>query len=357
MTETPETTIPETTIPETPIPETMRAALCDAPGQRLRLAHVPTPACGKGQYLVRLEACGLCHSDLHVQQGDEPVPADAFPLILGHEGVGRIVAGDGPLPAGTRIGLPWLYQTCLECDPCLRGRETYCPEQMARGLDAPGAFADYALCEARFATPIPDALDPLAAGPLLCAGLTAWSALARCDTRPGQRLLVIGAGGLGQYAIEIGRARGLRVAVIEPDETRRAEALGLGAEIAVPPAAAQELRDWGGADITLNFAPTATAWDLVAALANPLSQIVAVALVHDPVPLSMMWLIDGGHRVMGSSVGTRAELRDFLGFATHHRFRVDHHVMPFDRVSEALDILAQGKQRGRIVLDFRKGMP
>lgn len=336
----------------TDLPDTMLAALCDAPGKPLRLDQVPVPKPGKGEYLVQMETCGLCHSDLHVQQGDEPLPEEAFPLILGHEGVGRIVAGDGPLAVGTRVGLPWLYETCLDCDPCLRGRETFCPEQKARGLDAPGAFAEYAILDTRFATPIPDGLDPVTAGPLLCAGLTAWSALARCDVQTGQRLLVVGAGGLGQYAIEIALSRGLRVAVVEPDERRRSEALSHGASLAVPPDAVQEIRDWGGADITLNFAPTPSVWNLIAEAANPLSQIVAVALVHEPVPLSMMWLIDGGHRVMGSSVGTRADLRQFLDFASDHRFKVDHEVLPFDQIGEGLDRLARGDVRGRIVLKF-----
>ncbi|MDR9393895.1 MAG: alcohol dehydrogenase catalytic domain-containing protein [Roseovarius sp.] len=338
----------------TDLPETMVAALCDAPGQPLRLDRVPVPQPAAGEYLVMMESCGLCHSDLHVQQGEEPMPAEAFPLILGHEGVGRIVAGDGPLGVGTRVGLPWLYGACLDCDPCLRGRETYCPQQKARGLDAAGAFAEFALLDTRFATRIPDEIDPVTAGPLLCAGLTSWSALARCELRAGQRLLVVGAGGLGQYAIAIARAQGLRVAVAEPDESRRAEARALGADLVVPPGAAQDIRDWGGADITLNFAPTLAVWDLIAEVANPISQIVAVALVHDPVPLSMMWLIDGGHRVMGSSVGTRADLRQFLDFARDHPLAVDHEVLPFERVTEGLDRLARGDVRGRIVLDFGK---
>ncbi|RWR28282.1 zinc-binding alcohol dehydrogenase [Sinirhodobacter populi] len=334
------------------LPMTMRAVVCDAPGAALTLRQVPRPEPGPGQYLVRLEACGLCHSDLHVQRGEEPLPPEAFPLILGHEGIGRIVAGEGPLPVGTRVGLPWLYDTCLACDPCLTGRETYCARQKARGLDAPGAFADYALLEQDFAVEIPAALDPVEAGPLLCAGLTAWSALARCEVLPGRRLLIIGAGGLGQYALEIGLARGLRVAVVEPDAGKCAAALARGAALAVGPDDAQAIRNWGGADITLNFAPTPRAWDLTAAAANPLSQIVAVALVHDPVPLSMMWLINGGHRVTGSSVGTRAELRAFLDFAAGRSFAVELERIPLAAVGEALERLARGEIRGRAVVDF-----
>ncbi|AJE49091.1 alcohol dehydrogenase catalytic domain-containing protein [Celeribacter indicus] len=334
------------------LPAMMKAALCDAPGAPLRIAEIAVPVPGPGQYLVRLESCGICHSDLHVQRGEEPLPPEAFPLLLGHEGIGRIVAGEGPLPHGTRVGLPWLYETCLACDPCLTGRETFCPHQKARGLDAFGAFAEYALVEAAFATRIPEGIDPVAGGPLLCAGLTAWSALERCDVHAGQRLLVIGAGGLGQYAIAIGLARGLKVAVVEPDAEKRAEARRHGASLAVGPGRADTIRDWGGADITLNFAPTPKVWDLIAAVANPLSQIVAVALVHDPVPLSMMWLINGGHRVTGSSVGTRAELRAFLDFAADHPFSVPVEVLPFEEVGTGLERLARGEVRGRLALRF-----
>lgn len=332
------------------LPKTMKAALCDAPGAALRMAEVPVPLPGPGQYLVKIEACGICHSDLHVQRGEEPMPPEAFPLILGHEGIGRIVAGDGPLAHGTRIGLPWLYETCQHCDPCLTGHETYCQSQKARGLDAYGAFAKYAIVEAAFATEIPECLDPATAGPLLCAGLTAWSALERCDVRAGQRLLIVGAGGLGQYAIAIGLARGLEVAVVDLDPAKRTAALRHGASLAVAPDEIAAIRAWGGADITLNFAPTPKVWDLIAAVANPLSQIVAVALVHDPVPLSMMWLINGGHRVMGSSVGTRAELRAFLSFAAKHILPVEIEALPFEEVSVGLERLATGDVKGRLVL-------
>ncbi|GAA6200833.1 alcohol dehydrogenase catalytic domain-containing protein [Aquicoccus sp. SU-CL01552] len=334
----------------TDLPTTMNAALCDAPGAPLRIAEVPVPVPGPGQYLVRLEACGICHSDLHVQRGEEPMPEEAFPLILGHEGIGRIVAGDGPLALGTRIGLPWLYETCQHCDPCLTGHETFCQSQKARGLDAYGAFAEYAIVEAAFATEIPDGLDPVAAGPLLCAGLTAWSALERCDVHAGQRLLIVGAGGLGQYAIAIGLARGLEVAVVDLDPAKRAEALRHGVSLAVAPHEVDAIHAWGGADITLNFAPTAKVWDLIATVANPLSQIVAVALVHDPVPLSMMWLINGGHRVLGSSVGTRAELRAFLAFASKHMPPIEIEPVPFDQVAAGLERLAAGDVKGRLVL-------
>ncbi|MFD1343050.1 alcohol dehydrogenase catalytic domain-containing protein [Litorisediminicola beolgyonensis] len=330
----------------------MKAAFCDRPGAALDIREVPVPSPSAGQYLVRVEACGICHSDLHLQLGEEPLPDDVFPLCLGHEGVGRIVAGGGPLPIGTRVALPWLYSADPASDPTLRGKENYCPHQKARGIDAPGAFAEYALLETEFAVEIPDAIATDAAGPLLCAGLTAWSALGRCDIQPGQRLLIVGAGGLGQYAISIGLARGLAVAVVDPDPRKRREALRQGAGIAIGPDDPAAIRAWGGADVVVNFAPTATVWELITGVVNPLSQIVLVALVQEPVPLSAMWLINGGHRVMGSSVGTRADLRDYLHFAAEHPPSVAIDVLPFAQVNQGLERLAAGDVTGRLVLRF-----
>ena len=334
------------------VPATMKAAFCDAPGADLRIREVPTPSPKPGQYLVKVEACGICHSDVHLQTGEEPVPDELFPLRLGHEGVGRIVSGDGPLPVGTRVGLPWLYGSDPESKATRIGAENYCPHQKARGIDAHGAFAEYAILEVDFAVEIPESLPSTQAGPLLCAGLTSWSALNRCTLNDGDRVVIVGAGGLGQYAVSIALARGLKVAVVDLDESKRDEALRLGASLAVDPNGAEALKEWGGADIVLNFAPTPRVWPLITEIVNPLSQIVLVALVHDPLPLSAMWLINGGHRVMGSSVGTRQDLRDYLAFAADTPPPVDIEVLPFSQVDAGLARLREGDVRGRLVVNF-----
>lgn len=339
----------------TALPARMNAVRIAAPGRAPETVRLPVPTPAPGQYLVRVEACGVCHSDLHIRRGDENLPPEAYPLVLGHEGIGRIVAGEGPLPVGTRVGLPWVHETCLDCRPCRTGRETYCPDQRVRGLDLPGAFAEYAVLSTRFAVPVPDGIDPVRGAPLLCAGLTAWAALERCTVRAGARLLVVGAGGLGQHAVEIGRARGLRVAVVDTDPAKRSGALALGASLAVDADGVEAVRAWGGADIVLNFAPTPAVWDLIAGVVNPLSEVVAVALVHDPVPLSMMWLIDGGHRVMGSSVGTRADVQALLGFAAEFPSAVPVEAVPLGAVAEALDRLERGEVAGRLVVDLSLG--
>ncbi|CAD0186940.1 S-(hydroxymethyl)mycothiol dehydrogenase [Ruegeria sp. THAF57] len=340
----------------TAIPAKMKAAISTGPGAPLVVTEVPVPQVGHGQVLVKLESCGVCHSDLHLR--DEALPDDAYPRIFGHEGIGRVVAV-GPdtrnAPAiGARVGLPWLYDTCLACKPCRSGLENYCPTQQARGVEQNGAFAEYAVLEARFACEIPDQIDPITGAPLLCAGLTAWSALKRSKLEAGQNVLIIGAGGLGQYAVLIAKARGARVIVVDQDAAKLQTAQSLGADwgILAGPEAGAAVRRAGGADVTLNFAPTPRVWQTIKDAVNPLSDIVAVALVDDPVDLSMLWLIDGGHRVFGSSVGTRQDLLDFLDFASQRPLGVDVETVPLDQVNYALDRLKTGDVTGRLCIDF-----
>ena len=340
------------------IPQTMQAAVCDGPGEPLQIREVPTPSPERGQYLVKLESCGICHSDLHLRDGDENLPDDFYPLIFGHEGIGRIVAAgagtEAALAVGTRVGLPWLYSTCHDCAPCLGGHETFCAEQHARGVQRNGAFAEYAILEAPFACVIPEELDPIHGAPVLCAGLTAWAGLKKTRMQPGANVLIIGAGGLGQYAIQIAKARGARVLVVDIDRSKLNEAGKLGADqiILAGPEAGREVKDAGGADIVLNFAPSSVVWQTIETAVNPMSDIVVIALIHEPVDLSMMWLIDGGHRVFGSSVGTRQETRDVLNFAASRPFEVDIETIRLSSVDDALDRLKAGDVRGRLCIDF-----
>jgi len=339
-------------------PASMIAALCDGPGAPLKLREVETPKPGRGEVLVKLESCGVCHSDLHLRDGQENLPEEYYPVIFGHEGIGRVVQIGPDTPSapaiGTRVGLPWLYETCLACKPCRSGWETYCESQTARGVQKNGAFAEYALSPAAFTIPIPDGIDPVKGGPLLCAGLTAWSALARAEVKPGSNVLIIGAGGLGQYAVMIARARGAQVFVIDMDPAKLKTAKALGADHIIPagPDAGAAVKAAGGADVTVNFAPSPAVWSTIRDAVNPMSAVVAVAMVHEPVDLSMMWLIDGGHRVFGSSVGTRQDMIDFLDFAAKRLLPIDIQTLPLSQVNDALDRLKRGEVTGRLCIDF-----
>ncbi|WP_081894777.1 alcohol dehydrogenase catalytic domain-containing protein [Ruegeria halocynthiae] len=341
----------------TSIPQTMKSARCHGVGQALVVEEVPVPTPGPGQVLVKLESCGVCHSDLHLRD-DGGLPDELYPLVVGHEGIGRIAAlGEGAradLSIGMRIGLPWLYDSCLECKECMTGHENFCGVQTARGIEHHGAFAEYALIESAFACEIPDGIDVVKGAPLLCAGLTAWVALERANTKPGSNVLIVGAGGLGQYAILIAKARGAQVFVIDQDDAKLETAKKLGADAAIKagPEAGQKVKELGGADVTLNFAPTPHVWDTIKDAVNLRSHIVAVALVNDPVDLSMYWLIEGGHKVMGSSVGTRQDLRDFLAFAARNPMGVEVEVVSLEQANDALDRLKRGEVQGRICVDF-----
>jgi propanol-preferring alcohol dehydrogenase len=341
-----------------PLPDRMIAAFCDAPGAALDLRSTPVPVPAQGQVLVQLESCGICHSDLHLRDGDEGLPDDFYPLILGHEGIGRVVRIGPDTPRaptiGTRVGLPWIYDTCQSCRPCLTGHETHCPDNTARGVQRRGAFAQYALAEAAFCPVIPNGIDPIKGAPLLCAGLTAWSALRKTRIEPGRIVMIVGAGGLGQYGILIAKSRGAQVIVVDRDPAKLDIARGLGADVTLPADenAASAIRAAGGADCILNFAPSPAVWPMIEASANPMSDIVAIALIHDPVDLSLMWLIDGGHRVHGSSVGSRAEMNDFLNFAACHPLPVAVESVSFDNVNAALDRLKSGDVAGRLCIDF-----
>lgn len=336
----------------------MMAAVCDGPGADLVVREIPIPEPQSGQMLVQMESCGVCHSDLHLRDGDESLPAESYPLVLGHEGIGRVVRVGTDIDVapdiGTRVGLPWIFSTCETCRPCLVSQETLCKSQTVRGLHAHGGFAEYALVDVRFAIEIPGGINSISGAPLLCAGLTAWSALKKVNVTAASTVLIVGAGGLGQYAVAIAKSKGATVFVVDRNSERleQARVLGADASFVTGSDTSARIKAAGGVDIALNFAPDKSAWKLIEHSVNPMSEIVCVALVYEPVDLSMMWLIDGGHRVFGSSVGSREELKEYLAFASTSRQMVDVEAVSLADVNDALNRLKFGDFKGRFCVDF-----
>lgn len=332
--------------------------MCDGLGADLVIREIPIPAPGAGQLLVKMESCGVCHSDLHLREGDESLPPESYPLVLGHEGIGHVVEVGADVDAapgiGTRIGLPWIFSTCQACHPCMINKETLCEKQMVRGLHKYGAFAEFSLVDAHFAIEIPDGIDSIKGAPLLCAGLTAWSALKKVHLSANSTVLIVGAGGLGQYAVGIAKSSGATVWVVDPniERLKQAQALGADKSFIADTDAPAKIMAAGGADIAINFAPHKSAWKLIEKSVKPMSEIVCVALVYDPVDLSMMWLIDGGHRLLGSSVGSREELKEFLAYAATNQQLVDVESVPLAGVNGALDRLKVGDFKGRLCVDY-----
>jgi propanol-preferring alcohol dehydrogenase len=166
----------------------MRAAQLTKPGKPLEIRQVPIPEPGYGELLVKIEASGLCHTDLHIRDGIDFPAGSPVPLTLGHEGIGRVVAGGaGTRTApGTRVGIPWMHDSCDRCRCCRTGRETFCASQAANGFNVHGTHAEYALMTERFAVEIPDALPSLSTAPMMCAGVTAYGAAQLADLEPGK---------------------------------------------------------------------------------------------------------------------------------------------------------------------------
>ena len=333
--------------------EGMLAAVMDHPGQPLRIAQVPRPAPGPGKILIRLETSGVCHTDVHIWQGH--VSADPAPSILGHEGVGRVVAlgaGVTDWAVGDRAGAAWLHDTCGTCAECRSGHESFCQNQRAHGLQVPGTFAEYVVADARFAARVPPgAATELA--PLMCAGLTALGALEQADLRAGDCCAIFGCGGLGQYAVQLARRRGADVIAVDRDPGKLAMSVGLGAARAlnsadpVPLATAR-----ASADVCINFAPTPATWAPMVAMIRPRGRIVAAAMVSAPVPLDQEWLTATGVTITGTSVGTRAQMAELMAIQARAPLTANITEIGLGDVTDALGALAAGSAEGRYCIRF-----
>jgi propanol-preferring alcohol dehydrogenase len=336
---------------------TMLAALLTQTGAPLELHQVPVPIPGAGEVLIKLEACGLCHTDLHVWDGSASAADHPQPLILGHEGIGRVVElGNGVrhFRIGDRVALPWLHDTCGHCRECLTGHESFCAEQRAHGFSVQGGFAEYAVVQAAFTTRIPDGLDPIDAAPLLCAGVTAYGAIAKAELAPGKTCMVVGCGGLGLYAIQLAKRAGARVVAVDTSARKLEIARAAGADhsfLAGEDPGAQT-KAIGGADACLNFAPSTAPWEAMIAGIRPRGWIVAVAMVPKPVSLSMEWLTYTGVRITGTSVGTRQELIDLLAIGAQQKLSLPTERIPLSQINDGLTRLKRAEVDGRIVIDF-----
>lgn len=334
----------------------MRAAVLDGFGQPLRLTRLPVPVPGQGEILIKLEASGVCHSDVHIWQG-ETKPAHApDPFILGHEGVG-VVAGVGPGVLGWRLGeragAAWIHDTCGLCEMCLGGHESFCAAQRAHGFDVPGTFAEYVVAQADYAVKLP-AGDAAGLAPLMCAGLTAYGALERAGLRHAETCAVFGCGGLGQYAVQLAARRGARVVAVDSDPAKLSLALTLGAAVAEigGPGLAQAWQAANRAHVTINFAPTPHTWAAMVAATRPLGRIVAAAMVSEPVPLVQEWLTWTGITITGTSVGTRAQMAELMHIHAEAPLHSEVVKISLDGVSDALGQLAAGKAKGRFCVEF-----
>jgi alcohol dehydrogenase, propanol-preferring len=335
----------------------MRAAVVRAFGQPLIIEERPVPESGPGQVVVRMEASGLCHTDIHAASGDWPVKP-TVPFIPGHEGVGIVAAiGQGVTSPqiGTRVAVPWLGYACGTCRYCLTGWETLCLAQQNTGYSVDGCYAEYFTAEAAFATPVPAGIDPRVAAPLSCAGVTTYKAVKVGNVRPGDLVLVSGIGGLGHLALQYAKIFGGTVAAVDITDEKLQLAAELGADIVIDARAedpAEVLRRHGGADVAIGLAVDDRSFATAYAGLRRGGRLVLVALpASGALSLPVFDTVLNGTSVIGSIVGTRADLADVFGLHAAGRTTVSYETRPLAEVNAAIDEVLHGKARGRIVLE------
>lgn len=336
-------------------PTLMKAAVVHSFAEPLRLEQVETPIPGRGEVLVRIEASGLCHTDIHAAHGDWPVKPTP-PFVPGHEGVGIVVElgpGVTEVAVGDRVAVPWLGYACGTCDHCVSGWETLCLSQRNTGYSVDGGFAEFVKAAARFVVRVPDAVDPLDAAPLTCAGVTTYKAVKVSGARSSDLVAVFGIGGLGHLAVQYARIAGARVVAVDLQDDKLALARDLGAEFTVNASqrdAAAAIQELGGADaaIALAVAPRAFS-DAYGSLKRGGTLVFVGLPAENKVELPIFETVLNGITIVGSIVGTRTDLREVFELHAAGLTRVIREERPLEDVNQAIADVEAGHVPARIV--------
>src|SRR6202045_1642796 len=336
----------------------MKAAVLREFKKPLAIEEVSLDQPGADEILIRIDACGVCHSDVHVADGDWPQFAKIVkaPLIPGHEIAGVVVekgAEVEDLKIGDRVGVPWIYWTCGECELCREGNENLCRRQKITGVTVDGGYAEFVKAPASHALRIPDNLSSVQAAPLFCAGVTVYRALKHSGILPGQLLAVFGIGGLGHLAVQFGQALGAEVIAIDISEEKLALARSLGASATINVSTnnvIKELRNRGGAHVALVTSAARASYETAFHCVRPTGTLMVVGLPADPICFPAILMAAGEIRIQASTVGTRQDLREGLAMAAAGTGRCQVVSRPLAEVNEALDQLRLGQVSGRLVL-------
>lgn len=311
----------------------------------LRFAEQPTPEPDEGELLVRVLACGVCRTDLHVAEGDLPVRRPG--VVPGHEVVGEVVVGAANFAAGDRVGIAWLRYTCGTCVYCRRGAENLCPHSRYTGWDADGGYAEYATVPANYAYRLPSGYSDAELAPLLCAGIIGYRALIRSEVPAHGRLGIYGFGASAHLTAQVAMAQGVTVHVLTRGAAARELARELGASSVGGPAEMPP----EPLDAAILFAP---AGELVLPALAALDRggTLAIAGIHlsDIPALTYQQHLFYERQVRSVTANTRADGRAFLELAREHKLRVQTTPYPLDRADRALGDLAAGQLSGAAVL-------
>ncbi|MDO5056169.1 MAG: alcohol dehydrogenase AdhP [Lautropia sp.] len=336
----------------------MKAAVVREFGKPLVIEEVPVPEPSDNQILVKIEASGVCHTDLHAADGDWPVKPNP-PFIPGHEGVGFVAAvgrNVKHVKEGDRVGIPWLHSACGYCTHCLGGWETLCESQQNTGYSVNGGFADYALADPNYVGHLPDGVDFVEVAPVLCAGVTVYKGLKMTEAKPGDWVVISGIGGLGHMAVQYAKAMGFNVAAVDIADDKLALARRLGATVTVNAAnadpAAYLQKEIGGAHGVLVTAVSRKAFEQALGMVRRGGTIALNGLPPGDFPLPIFSMVLNGITVRGSIVGTRLDLQESLEYAAAGKVKATVKAEKLDNINDIFQRMHKGQIEGRIVLDM-----
>jgi 2-desacetyl-2-hydroxyethyl bacteriochlorophyllide A dehydrogenase len=326
----------------------MKSAVVPSLNAKWEIRDVPTPKPGPNQVLIQIHASGMCYTDVHQTRGELP---GEFPRTLGHEPVGEIVEVGPEVTTrrvGDRVGVPWLQASCGRCEWCLRGRPMFCPDQVGTSTQISGGHAEFMLAYAEATMLVPDALTYEQAAPIFCAGYTVWSGLRWADPKPGERVAVVGIGGLGHLALQYAKAAGFETVALSRSPDKDQVVRQLGADEIVRDG--EGLAGAGGVDIVLGTSNSADAMaDAVRGL-RPDGRLVVMGYEPKPLALSIGDLITRRIRVVGSQQNGREYLYEALDLAAKGKVEVLTETYPLDEIGKAYERVEAGRVRYRAVI-------
>ena len=325
----------------------MRAAVVPAVNSRWEVKEWQTPKAGPDQVVIKIQASGLCFTDVHITHGMIPT---RFPRVLGHEPVGEIVeVGPGVTArkVGDRVGVGWHQRGCGRCEWCLRGKKELCRDAINTGIGLEGSHAEYMLAYADATMLIPDALSYEQAAPIFCAGYTVWSGLRIADPKPHERIAVVGIGGLGHLALQYSKASGFETIAVTRSKDKESAIRALGADEIVE--SGEKLAAAGGADVLL---ATSNSWAAAAEAAKgmrPDGRIVLMGVGPEPLNYTPELLFKRV-RLIGSSQNGVEYLYEALDYAAKGKVKVVAETYKLNEITRAYDRVAEGKVRFRAVI-------
>jgi D-arabinose 1-dehydrogenase-like Zn-dependent alcohol dehydrogenase len=334
----------------------MKAAQVSKPSGDWELVERDIPEPDAGQVRVKVEACGICHSDVLVKEG--LWPGLQYPRVPGHEIAGHIDAVGDNVRAwrpGQRVGVGWHGGHCFVCEQCRRGDFAMCVNRKVTGIDFDGGYAEYMIAPITALAALPDALPAEEAGPFMCAGVTVYNALRNAGARAGEVVAVHGIGGLGHLGVQYARQMGFETVAITRGNDKESLARQLGAHHyidALAHDAVTELQKLGGARVILATAPNAQAISALIDGLSPSGTLLVPAAPAEPLTISVMSLISGRRSVAGWYSGTARDAQETLAFSVLSAVHPMIEPYPLGRVAEAYDQMHSGRVRFRVVLTF-----